>query len=386
MNIKQAKELDLPRVVEAAGAELDETKSQPSQERYFFKSCLPSRNEKTASLHVWRAKNGTWCWKDHGGAGEGGDIISFAQKMTGGTVSEALKWLDQYTAGRLASPAPAKVLVRSEPQPAEPKEAKYYILKSRHLFQKPYNKNLLAFINSRGISPRIVANYAKEIHFTDLDGYRSEAQAARGQKIAGKRKKEMFGLGLQNEALSWEVRTALDAFPKCVVGDTKDVTFIPAVGLPKRNLHVFEGQFDFYTWLEMNGQHDAKHPPAPVMVLNSSNLAARAAELINTDERFKQTENVIYWSQNDPAGEKSVMALGDALDHDRFTFLVANHLYADHKDLNVLWTATPETERPSLAASFRAQTPVQKFFDTSATAEARRASDRLRENLYKPKP
>lgn len=353
MNISQAKTLHLPTLLEKAGAWLDPAKSHPQQDSYFFKL----RDEDTASVHVWRAPNGTWCWKDHG-SGEGGDIIKFGQYMVGrGSVSDGLKWLDGLTSGQTIKAEP-----RQQPQAAEPRQAKYTVEKVKHLFEKPYNKNLLAFINSRAVSAKIVAKYAQEIHFAD------------------ERKKKMFGLGLKAEPTdtqplgSWEIRTALDGFPKCVIGD-KNVSVIDSPGLSRRSVHIFEGMFDFFTWLEMTGQHEAKHPPAPVIVLNSANMAARAAEILNTDKRFAQTQQAVLWPQNDRAGQDAVFAFAQALDTSRFTFGTMEHIYPDHKDLSECWSKTPEADRLKISSQSRRAAPMQKVYDTSASAEARRAHE-----------
>lgn len=365
MNISQAKTLHLPTVLELAGAWLDPAKSSPGQNSYFFKL----RDEKTASVHVWQAPNGSWCWKDHG-TGEGGDIIKLGQYMTGGgTVSEGLSWLRSN-----AKSAPERPSQRPQqpPEPSAPIESKYEVDKVKHLFAKPYNRNLLAFINSRGVSPKIVANYVQEVHFADK-----------------KEKKKMYGLGLKSEPTEtsvlggWEIRTALNGFPKCVIGD-KNVSVIDSPGLSRKTLHVFEGMFDFFTWLEMTGQHHAKHPPAPVIVLNSATMAARAAQLINTDKRFATTEQIIIWPQTDHAGQNAVIAFGDAIDHDRFKFGTMDYLYEGAKDINEWWLNIPEADRPKMAANRRGAEPAQKFYDTSASGEMRRLHDERLKNRFKP--
>lgn len=78
---------DLPKVMADEGITL--TKAGVA-----YKCCCPFHNEKTPSFYVSN-KKGTWTWKCFGSCGEGGDVISFIQKLKGFDFMESCRYLAQ---------------------------------------------------------------------------------------------------------------------------------------------------------------------------------------------------------------------------------------------------------------------------------------------------
>lgn len=123
--------------------------------------------------------------------------------------------------------------------------------------------------------------------------------------------KEYFALGWQNDSNGFEVRNKY--FKGCLL--KKDITTI--LGTKNNFLDVWEGMFDFLSWLQTNKQ---KHK---VIILNS---------LVNTDKVLKticKYENVNLYLDNDQAGKEAVVRF-----HNKRKVQDCSGIYSPYKDMN----------------------------------------------------
>jgi len=97
---------------------------------------------------------------------------------------------------------------------------------------------------------------------------------------------------------------------------------------------VFEGFWDFLSWLEMNGlKSSSKH----VYVLNSVSMVNEVSEKIMA---FKDTVKTVFlFMDNDEAGKLAALAMAENL-QSCFTVGTMEQVYSGYKDLNKFWTET----------------------------------------------
>jgi DNA primase len=302
MNIKQAKEIPIQRVVEALGGEV--TKIDNAHQEIWYKA---PRGEKTASFKIHEGKN---VWFDHG-TGKGGDVINLVQAYLGlKTVSEALEWLSSFTGN--VTPTQEQRPIQKQP---EGREAKYLLVKEKRLSYLP----MLSYLNERGISKETALLYCSEVYFR------------RSDQKPGDQKRPLFGIGFfTDDPETREVRGIQGNF-KAVIGN-KTISTICRAETKPQNLHAFEGFFDFLTFAETVGLD----PDDAAIVLNSASLAGAAIEKIKSDPRFSELQNVFTWFDNDTRGEEITQIFADEL----LQFCRTGDMspnYQDSEDLNAFW-------------------------------------------------
>ncbi|MGG7666576.1 toprim domain-containing protein [Dyadobacter sp. BHUBP1] len=352
MNVAQAKQLDLPAILARLGYQ-----EQPvtRQGIWFFS---PFREEDTPSFKAWQLPSGLWCWKDFG-SGEGGNVIAFANRMIGKetgdrAISEALKWLDGVNGGRVAEPPVQRTTA--------PKSGRIEAIQ-RDRFTLIDNKPLR--------SPQLVSYLAGRSIPAEL----AKLHCGQAQYLDNQSKKKFYGISFPNIEGGLEIRAAT-AYKHHVNTGEKGISIIPGQDKEAPAIHVFEGFTDFLSWLVLIGQ--AK-PEQPAIVLNSLSFAAPAAQhIISKYANDDLRKTVITYFDHDDAGQKAFDRMADILLPAGYTLGDRSYIYEGFHDLNEYLTETPVSKRISFTAA------PAKFFDTSATAEARRAADRLRENLRKP--
>ncbi|MCE6993122.1 hypothetical protein [Dyadobacter sp. CY323] len=260
MNIKDAKSIPLDEFLENLG----QVCVKESYGRKWYKA--PWREEKTASFVLTRDKQ---AWFDHA-IGAGGNIIDLALKYANlDGIPEALKFIENTVGSGYTIPT-----IRQELKPVEP-ELPYYDLISANDFNiysgRSLSKNA-QYLTSRGIDPKAVAPYLKDVKFTGR----------------ADRKKSYSGFGMQNNSGGFEVRRAGD-WAKTSVGH-KDVS----VFLADRDFapwHTFYSMIDFCTFLTID------KPPIGTynyLIVNGDAMIGRAAEgnkpeIIGHAERFIET-------------------------------------------------------------------------------------------------
>jgi hypothetical protein len=291
MNIKQAKAIRVEDVLRAIGAE--ESRAKPDRSEVWYRSPL-RKDERTASFKADTVRN---VWHDFG-TGEGGDVIDLARQHIGGSVSDALKWLEQFATSTPSSPPP-----RSRPATRSNAGDGYTLRRERDVTYPA----LLAYADERGIPRDLLRQYCKEVAFD--------------RRGAEKEKRSLFGIGFANDANGYEVRGIQGNF-KAVIGH-KAITTLCDSPEPT-TAHVFEGFFDFLSFARLM----KAEPHTMAIVLNSAALAQAGLDAI---AQRPSIARVVTWFDNDDRGRAITQdyadALGDRL-HD-----MAPH-YAPCVDLN----------------------------------------------------
>ena len=134
--------------------------------------------------------------------------------------------------------------------------------------------------------------------------------------------KRIFGVGFKTRSGSYDIRNPYGF--KTMIGP-KDLSIIKDVQ-PNANIHIFEGVFDFLSWLVLN---KTEQPKEDVMVLNSTSLYLKAANYI----RAGKYTSVTLWQDNDAGGEKLIKALLHELHTDKISISSMSHIYQGFNDL-----------------------------------------------------
>ena len=334
MNIKQAKTIPIEVILRAIGAK--ETKAKPDRSDVWFKS--PLREGDNDASFVAHPHRGTW--KDFG-SDQGGDVIALAQAhLNGASVSEALRWLDQFAGASIEAPkigttrptrstAPRQVATSS----ATPSGPRYALVKEKTFGYAP----IMAYMNDRGISQDTARRYCSEVYF---------------QPVGEKRPRPLFGVGFPtDDPNSWEVRGIKGAF-KAVIGHKTTTTLYGSEKNDPDTLHVFEGFFDFLTFadtLQLNNNEAA-------LILNSASLAERGLQLVASSPRLQNLERVFTWFDNDDTGRAITQRYADAL-AERYQVGDMSPHYEGHEDLNAAHINNKQTGRAATWAALRVAIP-----------------------------
>lgn len=291
MNIKQALEVPLPRVLEILGC-----KSKPRKgHRQFFYS--PFRNERTPSFSVNLYSNK---WHDFG-EGIGGDVITLVcnhLKNSGVsyTVSDALRWLNNMT----GSYEPIRL---SRPVDVAPQEPALAITNNTDLNLV----GLIQFMIKRGIPLHIGVKYTKQLRVKNSNTGNS-----------------FYAIGFQNEDRGWELRNP--SFKACV--SPKAPSFVRGI-IPKPNdVHVFEGFFDFLSIVSrtVHGKLDGD-----AIVLNSISCLDQGLAYI---KNYGYTSLYSYMD-NDATGKKAIKKLSAFVEtQEGLVHKPMNRIYSEFKDVN----------------------------------------------------
>ena len=187
--------------------------------------------------------------------------------------------------------------------------------------------------NVRKISLEVASKYQKEIYFI----------------MNGKR---YFGLCHQNRTGGYEVRGCGEKPFKTVIG-SKDISFFKGNNTESKTILIFEGMFDFESYLEYEKITESKDD---TIILNSLSLQKRTVELIQQSEKYKE---VHLYLDNDEEGRKSTQrfqielnkfieskkstqnksemkSIGDIIGK-VYRVVDMSLLYKDYKDLNDWW-------------------------------------------------
>ncbi|TDE08057.1 toprim domain-containing protein [Dyadobacter psychrotolerans] len=344
MNVAQAKQIDLPSLLAQLGCQ-----QQPvtRQGIWYFS---PFREEDTPSFKVWQLPSGLWCWKDFG-SGEGGNVIAFANCMIGKetsdkAISDALKWLDGLNGARVAQ-WPAKAITAPKSGRIEAiQQDRFTLIDNKRLT----NPQLLGYLAERSIPSKLAQSFCGQANYLDNQS-----------------KKKFYGVSFPNIDGGLEIRAAT-AYKHHVNTGNKNISFIPGQNKTAKSVYIFEGSIDFLSFLVLTGQ---EKPESPVIVLNSTSFAARAAEYIKTQPVLSEINTAVLFLDNDDAGQKAFERIAEILDPLGYKLGDCRYMYQDHNldDLNDYLTKVPSDKRVQFKAA------PMKFFDSSATAAHRRAQD-----------
>lgn len=279
MTIKEAKEIDMVDYLSRIG-------HQPvkiSEPHYWYHS--PLRDENTPSFKINRRMNK---WKDWG-SGQSGNLIDFGILYYKCTTSDFLKKLDGPGAGIKHSQVAKNYAANSQDE--EKKEIKIVAVKPIASLA------LTKYLHQRRIPIALADQYLKEINY-ELNG------------------KRYYALGFKNDEGGYELRNQ----------------YIKAASTPKaptwikngaENLAVFEGFFDFLSYLTMNKNQAT--PARDFLILNSTSFFEKLLPLM---QGYRQSH---LYLDNDKTGQRCT---DRALKADKEKFKDERGLYKKYDDLN----------------------------------------------------
>lgn len=272
MNCKQTQKISIQKVLESFSL----LPIKKSKRGAFYFSI--DREEDTPSLHVDFKKNTAHDF----GSGKNYDNVSIVQTIKKCSISEALKYLEQFY---FSFPKQENLVVLEKKKNKPIRIGK--IIPVEH-------SALLSYIKKRKVIKQ--KEYIKEIHYSTNDKY-------------------YFGIGFKNDSNGYEIR---NKYAKICLGK-KDITTIKN---GSNTLRVFEGFFDYLSFL--NIEKALEKAPSDYLILNSIAMVNRMEPHLNS------YKNIELYLDNDEAGNRAtneIKTLFEYSEDNRF-------LYRDFKDLN----------------------------------------------------
>ena len=247
---------------------------QNSKTAFYF---AIDREEKKPSLCVDFVKNKAFDF----GIGKNFDVVSIVQQMNKCSVSEALEYLKKFD-------IPEKSVIMSKSE----SDKKYEILEVKEI----EHPALILYLKSRKVFEQ--RHLVKEIHY-QMNG------------------KNCFGIGFYNNSGGVEIR---NKYSKICLGK-KDVTFIKNLDNMKNEICIFEGYFDFLTYLNLP---NAQNSNSDFLILNST------AMYFKVEEELKAYRKIVLFLDNDTNGKN----LTDKITGKYENVEDCSVLYRDFGDLN----------------------------------------------------
>jgi DNA primase len=269
MNCSEAKNISIKAVLESFS--LFPSKENSRTAFYF----ALDREEKTPSLSVDFVKNTAFDF----GTGKKYDVILIVQTMKRCSVSDALKYLEQFNFSF------QKQNLKLENIPKG-----YEIIDVKEI-QHPA---LLDYLKSRNVED--LKKWVEEIHYRMND-------------------KNYFGIGFKNDSGGYEIR---NAYSKICLGK-KDITSIKN---DSKDVRVFEGFFDFLSFKKVENYLEKE--TSDYIILNSVSMIHKIKNEIGN------YKNIELYFDNDEAGTRAV----EIIKNDLKNAEDCRVLYSDFKDLN----------------------------------------------------
>lgn len=208
-------------------------------------------SQRTGSIAVDHRTN---VWYDHA-AGRGGDVLEAVQVFENKTFAQSVEHLSDLPTERIVAP---KNMSKAAPK-----------IKIESV-KKVSHPALVNYIRTRGLEPDEISDFAKEVQWQNKG-------------------KNYFAVGFPNESGGWVLRSSI--FKGNILGGGIS---IQVFGTPER-IKIFEGWFDFLSYLKLSGATDFK-----AIILNSTaNL-----KLCLILDVLAEYELVDLYLDNDATGEK----------------------------------------------------------------------------------
>ena len=269
MNCSEAKNISIKAVLESFS--LFPSKENSRTAFYF----ALDREEKTPSLSVDFIKNTAFDF----GTGKSYDSISIVQAVKKCSVSDALKYLEQFNFSF------QKQNLKLENLPKG-----YEIIDVKEI-QHPA---LIHYLKSRNVEDQ--KKWVEEIHYRMND-------------------KNYFGIGFKNDSGGYEIRNAYSKI--CL--DKKDITSIKN---DSKDVRIFEGFFDFLSFKKVENYLEKE--TSDYIILNSVSMIHKIKNEIGN------YKNIELYFDNDEAGTRAV----EIIKNDLKNAEDCRVLYSDFKDLN----------------------------------------------------
>ena len=279
MNCEQIKEkISIRRVLESFN--LFPVK-QNSETAFYF---AIDREEKSPSLCVDFAQNKAFDF----GTGKSYDVISIVQQLSKCSVSDALQYLEKFDTS-IQSTNKSTLETNKNYEILEVKEIEHLALAEYLKLRKVFDQKHLV----------------KEIHY----------------QMKGK---NYFGVGFYNNSGGVEIR---NKYSKICLGK-KDVTLLKNPKNEKNEICVFEGFFDFLTYLNLP---NVQFSNSDFLILNST------AMFFKVEKQLTQYNKIVLFLDNDLSGSILAKKIVDKYENVEDCSL----LYQHFKDLNE-WSCVSE--------------------------------------------
>ena len=269
MNCSEAKNISIKAVLESFS--LFPSKENSRTAFYF----ALDREEKTPILLVDFIKNTAFDF----GTGKSYDSISIVEAMKRSSVSDALKYLEQFNFS-----------FQEQNLKLENLPKRYELIDVKEI-QHPA---LLDYLKSRNVEDQ--KKWVEEIHYRMND-------------------KNYFGIGFKNDAGGFEIR---NAYSKICLGK-KDITSIKSAS---NSVRIFEGFFDFLSFKKLENYLEKE--TSDYIILNSVTMIHK---IKNENENYK---NIELYFDNDEAGTRAVEMIKIEMDNVEDCRVI----YSGFKDLN----------------------------------------------------
>ena len=286
MNSEQAKQIRIEDYLALIGI----TPVKQSGHNLWYKS--PFRNESNPSFKVNRSINQ---WRDFG-SGEKGNIIDLAMKLyQTGSVSEALRAIEQALSISNAQPQPKS-------QPQSQSHSPSFSFRQQEMLEGIENitikllnhSALIGLLTERKIPTELAQCYCREVHYS-----------ANG--------KNYFSIAFPNDKDGYEI---LNPYFKGCISPKEITTFdhqTPSVNL-------FEGFMDYLSLLTMQ----ARQADVSAVVLNSVHNLEKAIPFLS-----KHTQ-INAFLDNDESGQQALKKLQNL----KLPVVDISTRYAEYKDVN----------------------------------------------------
>jgi hypothetical protein len=314
MNIQQAKLIPLERVVQHLGGRFSH-KGSVTHETWWYSPFRPE--EKTASFKIDQKTNK---WHDFARTEKRdahGDILDLwadyhnLSRKDGAAIKNALQALRAFAEAPPHLQYPVTHIGRNQTcKQAAPswKPERYKIIKPPG---RIWIDSLKQEIARRGLSLATVQPHLKQAYILDT-----------------KTSKTYNGFAFENDKGGYEISIPnprkCETF-KTTVKPKGITTFVPD---RCKAVSVFEGFWDFYTWVQMNkGLEEQGY-----IILNSTTNSKQATDYLIARKNIIKC--VLLFMDNDPTGEKALSDMALSLEPQGFAIGAMNHLYEEYKDLS----------------------------------------------------
>lgn len=277
MNIEKAKQVPLELVLQ----KMNYIPSKTIGFDVWYSS--PLHEERTPSFKINTKINR---WYDHG-LQKGGNIIDFIAIKLNYTIPEVLKFLENYSDESIFSFQKQKNIVSNFSE-TESKVNIIKVIEIQHFALKQYleNRKIYHYENESNL---------KEVHY-EING------------------KKYFALGFENRSFCYQLRSK---YTKINIGK-KDITLIKLVKGDKNKLRIFEGFFDYLSFI------NKFKSDSDFLILNSVAMINRC------DEILLEYEEIDLLFDNDSAGDSYTKSTLEKFKNAKD----CRGFYKDFKDLN----------------------------------------------------
>ncbi|GAA4457899.1 hypothetical protein GCM10023092_25340 [Rurimicrobium arvi] len=162
----------------------------------------------------------------------------------------------------------------------------------------------------------MAAKYLKQVYLSDAD----------------KPDRKMNGFAFKNDKGGYEISIPNPHTGKSFKTSTTPKWFTSIPGKDESVVCVFEGFWDFLTWMEME---KVITPPNTAYVLNSVSFAGQFAQEVLA--RVSHPKTLKLYMDNDNAGRMAAVQIAEALDGSGITIGTMEQRYSDYRDLSDLW-------------------------------------------------